>query len=70
MIVIETNMRDGVDLIHEWNTVDDAWKSGRLDYLSEQDWRDEEEMNELYSIQNLRELIEKIWDPFYIMESK
>jgi hypothetical protein len=33
--VVETNMYDGVDLIHTWTTADEARDSGRFDFLIE-----------------------------------
>jgi hypothetical protein len=33
VVVIETEMYDGVDLIHTWYNIDDAKESGRFDFL-------------------------------------
>ncbi len=33
--VVETNMYDGVDLIHTWSNADEARESGRFDFLIE-----------------------------------
>ena len=33
--VVETNMLDGVDLIHTWSNADEARDSGRFDFLIE-----------------------------------
>ena len=43
--VVETNMENGIDLIHNWDTVRKALKSGRFDYWveSEAPYSDDEE---------------------------
>jgi hypothetical protein len=82
MKVIETNMNDGIDLIHEWSSVEEALKSGRFDYVYQM-WCDEydDEMEE-YDIKNeddlfnffrkecdgVEDFIEKISYPFYLAE--
>ena len=60
--VLETNMTDGVDLIHNWKTVKQALKSGRFDY--------HEDIDDLYNCKSIEELIETISYPFSLIESK
>jgi hypothetical protein len=70
ILVGETYMADGIDLIHEWSSVEEAWVSGRLDYLSD-DWiTTNSEYKKLRSYKTLRKLIEKVSYPFYFVESK
>jgi hypothetical protein len=47
MKIIETGMSDGIDRIHEWDTVEDALASGRFDYCTES-LEDEDEEEEWF----------------------
>jgi len=62
VIVIETYMGDGNDLIHEWKTVRAALKSGRFDYLIE---NGDYKKKQLTSCETVEELVELVGYPFY-----
>ena len=75
--VQETNMDNGIDLIHIWKTVRIALKSGRFDYWVESDapyCDDEEWFNEdksyygLETLKSVEELISVIGYPFSIIK--
>jgi hypothetical protein len=62
MTVIETNMWDGNDLIHEWYSVKEALESGRFDYLIENgDYKEKQ----LTSCKSVEELVKLASYPFY-----
>jgi hypothetical protein len=68
--VLETNMNDGVDLIHNWKTVKQALKSGRFDYLWDNydEDIDDENPDDLYDCKSINELIEKVSYPFSLVD--
>ena len=76
MLIIETNMDDGVDLEWCWDTIEEAIESGRFEYIEETGFNDEydEDGNLTYShwdfiVENsktLEEFIENVGYPFYI----
>ena len=49
MKIIETNMSNGRDLVHEWNTIEEALQSGRFDYLLDEEM-DPEEWNTIIKL--------------------
>ena len=61
--VIETNMCDGNDLIHEWYSVEEALESGRFDYLIEDGSYKEKQLT---SCKSVEELIELVGYPFSV----
>lgn len=63
--VLETEMWDGVDLIHQWSSVEEAIESGRFDYLLEHEECTEEELE---SCKSVEELVKLAGYPFYIVE--
>jgi ribosome-associated toxin RatA of RatAB toxin-antitoxin module len=63
ILVRETYMSDGVDLIHSWSSVDEALESGRFEYLNEM-WDQDISWEEVCQIENLKEFIEKVGYPF------
>jgi len=65
MKVRETNMSDGIDLYHEFNSVEEALDSERFDYLIENEDFTEQE---LISCKSVEELINKINYPFYLVD--
>ena len=67
ILVGETYMADGIDLIHEWSSVEEVWESGRLDYL-EDFLDDEEEFEEIKKSKSIEELIKKVSYPFYFVD--
>ena len=67
ILVGETYMADGIDLIHEWSSVEEAWESGRLDFL-EDFLDDDEEFEEIKKSKSVQELIEKVSYPFYFVD--
>ena len=70
VLVGETYMSDGVDLIHSWSSVEEALESGRFDFCEEM-WDDEEmSWEEVTEMTDLKEFIEKINYPFYLLESE
>jgi hypothetical protein len=78
MKVIETNMSDGIDLIHEWSSVEEALQSGRFDYvyqmwcdeypdeIEDYDIQDEEDLFNFFKqeCKGIEDFIEKISYPF------
>jgi hypothetical protein len=63
MTVIETNMWDGNDLIHEWYSVKEALESGRFDYLIENgDYKEKQ----LTSCKSVEELVKLAGYPFSV----
>jgi hypothetical protein len=68
ILVGETNMQDGNDLIHSWGSVGEALDSGRFDYLEEM-WDEDISWDEVKQIKDLTEFIEKVSYPFYLVES-
>lgn len=44
--VLETYTSDGIDIIHEWSSVEEALESGRFDYLFEEEWYDDDDRTE------------------------
>ena len=54
--VIETYMRDGNDLIHEWYSVKEALESGRFDYLIEDCSYKEKQLTSCKSVEELIKL--------------
>jgi hypothetical protein len=71
-IVIETYMSDGVDLVHSWSSVKEAFDSGRLDYLWDEydENSGDEHPDDLKKCQSVEELIEKVSYPFYLFKSE
>jgi len=72
ILVGETYMSDGVDLIHTWGSVEEALVSGRFEYLNEM-W--DEDLNDLsweevQEIEDLEEFINTVGYPFYLVESE
>jgi hypothetical protein len=65
--VIETEMWDGNDLIHEWKTVRTALNSGRFDYLIE---NGSYKKKQLASCENVEELVELVGYPFSVRKQK
>jgi hypothetical protein len=65
--VIETEMWDGNDLIHEWKTVRTALNSGRFDYLIE---NGSYKKKQLSSCENVEELVELVGYPFSVRKQK
>jgi hypothetical protein len=65
--VIETNMWDGNDLIHEWKTVRTALKSGRFDYLIE---NGSYKNKQLTSCASVEELVNLVGYPFSVWKEK
>lgn len=65
MKIRETNMSNGVDLIHYWNDIPEAIKSGRFDYLMEMD---EDNFYEtlFFNSETLEDFIKNIGYPFFI----
>lgn len=68
MKIIETNMSDGVDIIWDFNTIQEALESERFDYLSQ--FIDEDsELSELDVIlsksETIEEFINNVGYPFY-----
>jgi len=61
--VIETNMWDGNDLIHEWYSVKEALESGRFDYLIEDG---SYKVKQLTSRKSVEELVELVGYPFSV----
>ena len=61
--VIETNMWDGNDLIHEWYSVKEALESGRFDYLIEDG---SYKVKQLTSCASVEELVELVGYPFSV----
>jgi hypothetical protein len=61
----ETNMSDGIDLYHEFNSVEEALHSERFDYLIENEDFTEQELK---SCKSVEELINKINHPFYLVD--
>ena len=54
--VIETYMGDGIDLIHEWETVREALESGRFDYLIEDGSYKKKQLTSCKSVEELVQL--------------
>jgi hypothetical protein len=75
--VLETNMENGIDLTHNWDTVRKALKSGRFDYWVESEApynNNEKWFNEnkpyygLETLKSVEELIGVIGYPFNIIK--
>jgi hypothetical protein len=64
--VIEGYMSDGVDLIHNWSSVQEALESGRFEYLWLNYDEDFDDFNpdDLYKCQSVEEMIEMVGFPF------
>ena len=64
--VIEGYMGDGVDLIHNWSSVQEALESGRFEYLWLNYDEDFDDFNpdDLYKCQSVEEMIEMVGFPF------
>ena len=63
--VIETDMSDGIDIIHTWKNTKEAIKSGRFDYELENGDITEKEFKELAKLP-LEKFIEEWGHPFSI----
>lgn len=67
MKVVETNMADGIDLVHEFFSIEDAIKSERFDYIKEnfgkKEWR-----NILRKSKTIEDFIKNVGYPFYAMK--
>lgn len=68
MKIIETNMSDGRDVVWEWDTVTEAWKSGRFDWIAACDSELFEELEAFPLDGNLEDFINLVDYPFYIDE--
>lgn len=70
VLVGETEMDNGIDLIHSWSSVEEALESERFSFLQEY-WDDEEmSWDELTQMTDLEKFIEKVNHPFYLIESE
>ena len=71
ILVGETYMSDGVDLIHTWGTVEEALSSGRFEYLNEMWNEDLEDLtwDEVQEIEDLKKFIETVGYPFYLIQT-
>ncbi len=70
VLVGETYMDNGIDLIHSWSSVEEALESERFSFLREY-WDDEEmSWDELTQMKDLEEFIEKVNHPFYLVKSE
>jgi hypothetical protein len=65
LIVLETNMGDGIDLKHYWSNVDEARESGRFDYLVE---NGDIASKRFYSIKKISTLVKLASPNFYILD--
>jgi len=63
MRVIETNMGDGIDLVHDWNTIDEAVDSGRFEYIEQNDGK--KAWKKIMKATTIEEFIENVGYPFY-----
>jgi hypothetical protein len=72
ILVGETYMNDGIDLIHTWGSVQEALDSGRFEYLNEMWDEDQNDLtwDEVQEIENLEEFINTVSYPFYLVESE
>lgn len=65
VVVVETNMWDGVDLVHTWSNVDEARDSGRFDYLIE---NGEMSSKRFYGFKRISTLVKNSGGCFYIVK--
>ena len=65
MRILETNMVDGIDVVYNFDTVDEAWKSGRFDWIYEYDrklWK------KIQKCKTVEKLIDKVGYPFDLID--
>lgn len=66
-VVIETYMHDGIDRVHIWSTVEEAFNSGRFDYLETQCEFDEDmDLDMIENSSSVEELITNVGYPFEV----
>lgn len=62
MRILETNMGDGIDVVWNFDNIEEAWKSGRFDWIEEYDhklWK------KIQKCKTIEKLIDIIGYPFY-----
>ncbi len=69
IVVGEGNMINGRDLIHYWVSPEDVFKSGRLDFLKDNEDVESQELYEsLKKCKSVKEIIDIMCDIFYIID--
>ena len=66
--VLETEMYDGVDLIHNWKSVKHALNSGRFDYLYEDLEMYDLTEEDIKNCKSVEELINMVGYPFILQK--
>jgi hypothetical protein len=72
VLIGETDMDNGVDLIHSWTSVEEALESERFSFLEEYWDEDSNDMSweQVTQMTDLKEFIKKVSHPFYLVESE